>query len=218
MINFFSAAVDHKRRFVEVTARWPGSVHDARIFANSRLNANLERMLSSVPDTPVATKTSSTSSETQQENIPAFILADSAYPSTSRVVPTYKNHECSTRDIRNLNARLAAVRYSVENAFGICKGRFRLLNRPLECAKENVVKASYLITAIFVVHNFIIDENDDTPIPAEDIEADDSDGNQDTASAISANELESDEGYDGDEFEGIKTRDILLRHIYWKNN
>ena len=101
---------------------WPGSVADGRVFANSHLKANLEQLLSAIPPYPLRTKASSTSRETQNEYVPAFILADSAYPSTSRVVPTFKNNECSTPDIRDLNTRLAAIRYSVENAFGICKG------------------------------------------------------------------------------------------------
>lgn len=39
------AACDHRRRFLDITAGWPGSVHDARVFANSYLGQNLERLL-----------------------------------------------------------------------------------------------------------------------------------------------------------------------------
>ena len=185
---------------------WPGSVADGRVFANSYLKANLEHLLSPIPSCPVFTKASSTARETQQENVPSFILADSAYPSTSRVVPTFKNHECDSRDVSKLNRKLSSVRYIVEQAFGICKGRFRILNRPLECAKDDVVRASYLITAILVVHNFLIDEEDDTPI--EIIDEDDNSLNGD------ASFLDSEHG---EEFEGTKTRDILLRHSYWRH-
>jgi len=136
-----------------------------------------------------------------------FILADSAYPSTSRIVLTFKNHQCSTPDIRKLNAKLAGIRYSVENAFGICKGRFRLLNRPLECAKDDVVKVSYLITAIFVVHNFLIDADDETLVtPVEDsVEDDDEEDESGTEQAVERDNE-------------IKTWDILLRYIFWRDN
>jgi hypothetical protein len=98
-------------------------VGDGRVFANSFLKSNLEQLLSRLPSTPVATRMSSTSRETQHENVPAFILADSAYPSTSRIVPTFKNNESNRdRDIKKLNTKLAGIRYYVENAFGICKG------------------------------------------------------------------------------------------------
>lgn len=37
---------------------------------------------------------------------------------TSRVVPTFKNNECNRdRDIKKLNAKLAGLRYCVENAY-----------------------------------------------------------------------------------------------------
>jgi hypothetical protein len=207
------AAVDHKKRFIELTVGWPGSVGDGRVFSNSFLKSNLERLLSNLPSTPVATRTSSTSRETQHENVPAFILADSAYPSTSRVVPTFKNNECNRdRDIRKLNTKLASVRYCVENAFGICKGRFRLLNRALECAKEDIVRASYLVTAIFVLHNFLIDERDDTPIDAVDHEAVD-DGSNDLV-----NGGDGDLNGENENTGGLPTRNILLRHMYWLNH
>jgi hypothetical protein len=205
------AAVDHKKRFIELTVGWPGSVGDGRVFSNSFLKSNLEKLLSNLPPIPVATRMSSISRETQHENVPAFILADSAYPSTSRIVPTFKNNECNrNRDIKKLNAKLASIRYCVENAFGICKGRFRLLNRALECAKEDVIRASFLITAIFVLHNFLIDESDDTPINAEPNAVDDANLNEDMTDDERENNL--------NEHGGMPTRDILLRHIYWLNN
>jgi hypothetical protein len=187
---------------------WPGSVADGRVFANSYLKTNLEQLLSPIPSFPVFTKASSTTRETQQENVPAFILADSAYPSTSRVVPTFKNYECSNRDVNKLNKRLSSVRYIVEQAFGVCKGRFRLLNRPLECAKDDIVRASYLITAIFVVHNYLIDENDDTPV--EMIASDEENNSTCGDASFPGSE-------DGEDFQGLKMRDILLRHSYWRH-
>ena len=66
--------------------------------------------------------------------------------------------------MKTLNYKLASIYYCIENAFGICKGRFRLLLHPLECAKENVRCAIPLITSIFVLHNFLIDERDRTLI------------------------------------------------------
>jgi len=195
----------HKRRFVKVTVGRPGSVGDGRVFANSFLRRNLERFLSRVPSVPVATKATA-SSKTLQEDVPAFILDDSAYPSTSCVVPTFKNTDCNRCHlIRKLNAKLASCRHHIENAFGICKGRFRLLNRSLECAKEDVVRASFLITAIFTVHNFLIDKNDDTEFDMDE-------------QGVVSDGAPNGKGYDhaGEEEEGAtKTRDVLLRHMRW---
>src|SRR5947207_8168912 len=102
------------------------------------LKANLEKLLNNLPSIPVATRMSSTSRETQHENIPTFILADSVYPSTSRIMPTFKNNECNrNRDIKKLNIKLADIRYYVENTFDICKKRFRLLNHAIEYVKQD---------------------------------------------------------------------------------
>ena len=78
------------------------------------------------------------------------------------------------------------------------------MNHSLECAREDVVHAAYLITAIFIVHNFLIDESDDTVINvAKNGVVEGGDQNGDTY-----------EEEQGDE--GIKTRDILFRHMQWR--
>jgi hypothetical protein len=77
--------------------------------------------------------------EVQYEDVPAFVLSDSAYCSDSRMVPTFKNTDCSRcRVTHKLNTKLTGIPYYIENAFGILKGRFRILLMPLECAREDV--------------------------------------------------------------------------------
>lgn len=68
--------------------------------------------------------------------------------------------------------------------------------------------SSYLITAILVLDNFLIDERDITPIdvdlnPTED--ANDRDVN-------------GDEDIDNFEQGGLQTHNIPLRHMYWLNS
>ena len=72
----------------------------------------------------------------------------------------------------------------------------------MECAKEDVIP--FLITAIFVLHNFLIEESDDTPIDAESKTMDDA----------NLNEENYDDESDNNEHEDISTRNILLRYIY----
>src|SRR5437667_7814943 len=60
--------------------------------------------------------------------------------------------------VAKLNTKLASIHYYIEYAFGICKGRFRILNHPPEYTKEDVVRTSFLITEIFILHNFLIEE------------------------------------------------------------
>jgi len=186
---------------------WPGSVADGRVFSNSFLKKNLKHYLGNLPPNPLRTRMSDTSPNTQVEHVPAFILGDSAYPNRTHIVTTFRNTDCNrSGDIKRLNAKLAKVRYSVEGAFGILKGRFRLFNRSLESAKEDIKRTAYLITAIFVVHNFLIDEYDDTQIePVVEPQAVGADDNFD----------EDGGEQERDEEEVPPTRDVLLRHIYW---
>lgn len=218
------AAVDHRRRFIEVTVGWPGSVADGRVFANSYLKKNLEQLLGSLRSTSIPTRPSSTSRNTQHEDVPAFILGDSAYPSRGRIVPTFRNCECKrSLHVKQLNIRLAGIRYYIENAFGILKARFRLLNRDLECAREDIVRTSYLITAIFVVHNFLIDGGDVFEATRAELESvghfvrlngnGDGDGDGDEDEDGDGRFVGAEGGEDDD---GPRTRDILLRHMYWK--
>ena len=73
------------------------------------------------------------------EDIPPFILTDSAYSNTKHMVTTFKTTEC-TRDpvICALNKKLGGAQYHVENAFEILKKRFQIFQRPLDCATEDI--------------------------------------------------------------------------------
>jgi DDE superfamily endonuclease len=202
------AAVDHRKRFVDLVVGWPGSVGDGRIWNNSGLNTKLERFLCALPPIYVSMKATNTSL-VQQEAVQAFILADSAYSSTSRMVPTFKTTECNRCPItKKLNYKLASIRYSIENAFGLCKGRFRLLNRPLESAKEDIVRAIKLIATIFILHNFLIDVQDNTDIEPEE------EANHETYGEADEDE-DVDEVEPNDVQEGPETRAILQRHMRW---
>lgn len=201
------AAVDPKKRFVDLVVGWPGSVNDARIWSTSQLYHDIENLLQQLPSTPITTFNGQT---TQIENLPAFILGDSAYVSSNKMVPTYRVTECSSCPItKALNRKLSSIRYCVENAFGICKGRFQILNRPMECAADDVRRAVILITAAFTLHNFLIDEKDQSVVEvAQRLESDIGDV------------VDVDEVRDNAEMAartGLKPRDILWRHMAWIN-
>jgi hypothetical protein len=169
-------------------------------------------------NTPIRTRISNISHETQIKDVPAFILADSAYPNRTRIVTTFRNTDCHRDcDIKRLNAKLAGICYCVENASGICKARFWLLNRPLGCAKESRKQLIYLTTAIFL-HNFLINEGDELPedevgMRSAGVRNGDEDGDRD------GDGDGEDHGPEGDEEEGMQPpHDILLRQMYWLNS
>src|SRR5579859_4107082 len=141
----------------------------------------------------------------QYEYMPAFILVDSAYPSTSRTAPTFKTTECrNSSSVKKLNEKLSSIRYCIEQAFGICKGRFRLFSCPLECAKDDVTRATKLIIAIFTLHNFLVDVEDLKDEEVEEVEVD--------GAEI---DMEIDEGNEIRDDQDFSTRDILLRYTQW---
>ena len=203
MLN--KALVDYKRRFLDVEIGWPGSVVDSWIFDNSYLSHKYENALAELGTTTLST------GDDVEENIPAFILGDSAYKNSRHLVTTYKVTKCDVdRSIRHLNYRLSKAWYQVENAFGLLKGWFQIFEKPLRAAAEDLPFAFHLIAAICVLRNFLIDVQDQVregEVPPEEIEEQLQWGtHKDDDENIDAERGQAEEGV---------TRQALLHHIRW---
>jgi hypothetical protein len=201
------ALVDQRKRFLDVEIGWPGSVADSRVFENSYLSRHYEAALAELGTTPLAT-----GDDGAEENIPAFILGDSAYKNSRHLVTTFKVTECDADDsVNHLNSRLSKARYIVENTFGLLKGRFQVYEKPLRCAIRYVPFAVHLIASTCVLHNFLLDADDhfeDEEALMQEIEERRANGEGDNA-----------DGVDGGQERGLEedgaTRQALLRHIRW---
>ena len=149
-----AGAVDPDRPFINVNLGWPGRVNDGRVFFNSSLSRFLEEKCSQMNYRLVPTGNGT------YTPIPLYLLGDSAYGNSKRMVTTYEIGECE-RDhiVQKLNKRLAGVRYVVEHAFSLLKGRFRILLSSMPMAKRSVEKATNIVMACVVLHNFLIDQN-----------------------------------------------------------
>lgn len=196
------ALVDYKRRFIDVEVGWPGSVGDGRVFKNSRLHNCLDAWLEEFPKGHLSI--GEIDDIIIEEEIPAFILADSAYANSKHLVTTFKVNECSDFVIAALNKKLGGARYRIEHAFGILKGRFQIFQRPLQCAGQDIKFAIILISACFVLHNFLIDVRDDSARH----------WNEGLEHEI--NDLYEDEDINDSCVQ--TTRDILLKHMRWSLN
>ena len=143
--QFFSlniqAVCDSKGIFIDVDCRWPGSVHDAKVFANSSISDQLKGgKLPRIYNTLLP----------GYEAIPNYLIGDPAYPLTPFCMKEFQT--CTTNEQVLFNNMLRSARNKVECAFGRLKARWRFLTRKVDLKFEMVPTVSY---TCFVLHNFL---------------------------------------------------------------
>lgn len=110
---------------LDIVVRWPGSVHDSRIFENSSLKVKFD---------------------TNQTR--GLLLGDSGYGQSAYLFTPVGNPQTEA-EMRYNNAHIA-TRQSVERLFGIWKRRFPCLSKKLA---NNISTTTYIISACAVLHN-----------------------------------------------------------------
>ena len=133
------ALCDYHCCFMDVVVKWPGSVHDARMFANSRLNHLLKHEL--IP--PCRRKI-------LDGDVPVFIIGDPAYPLMPYLMKEYAGGG-TNRQEQYFGYRLCSARNVIECAFGRLKARFGCLRRAMDI---NLDELPFVIYACFVLHNY----------------------------------------------------------------
>ena len=140
---FFSlnvqAVCDAKGLFLDVDCRWPGSVHDAKVFANSSLNKKLQN--GNIPITyqllvPGHTK------------VEGYLIGHPAYLLTPHCINEFET--CATNAKVVFNNTLRSARNPIEYAFGRLKARWSFLTKKVDLKLNLVPIAVY---AYFVLHN-----------------------------------------------------------------
>ena len=141
------ALVDCEYKFMDVYVGWPGSVHDARVLANSSLFNKCED----------GTLLPNWTRNINGVDIPLLILGDPAYPLTTWLMKPYSDCGNLSRKQRKFNCHVSRARVVVENAFGRLKGRWRSL------LKRNDGAVDFLptyVAACCVLHNICEQYND----------------------------------------------------------
>ena len=143
-------AVDNVGRFVDVYVGWPGSVHDARVFANS----GLYRRGQTKSLFPSWTETLGPGNK----EVPLVYLGDPAYPLLDWLMKAFPDTGHLTPEQRYFNYRLSSARVIVEHAYGKLKDRWRCLLKRLDI---DVADVPELVLACCVLHNVCEVHGDD---------------------------------------------------------
>lgn len=134
------AVVDADCLFRDIYVGWPGSVHDARVFANSSLyqkatDGNIlqgnERYLNG-------------------KEVSIVLIGDSGYPLLPWLIKPFAFTGMLTQKQKEFNYRLSRARIVVENAFGRLKARWRCLLKQNDMVVTNVPK---VVTACCILDN-----------------------------------------------------------------
>ena len=127
------AVVDHRGLFTFYDIGYPASVHDAKVFRNSKLYLCKDQLFE------------------EQD----YLLADSAYPISTTVIPTFKNPLRNRQ--RRFNRKHSKSRIVIEQAFGRLKNRFQLLK---ELRTKKTETATDIIEVSLILHNLVERFND----------------------------------------------------------
>ena len=108
------AIVDHNCLFRNICVGWPGSVHDARVFANSLLYHKVINKQLLQGD----------SMHVGGHDIPTLLVGDSAYPIQSWLMKPFAHSPKLSQEQKLFNYKLSRARVVVEIAFGRLKARW----------------------------------------------------------------------------------------------
>ncbi|XP_066928363.1 putative nuclease HARBI1 [Clytia hemisphaerica] len=134
------AICDAYGRFIDVEIKWPGSVHDARVFANSTVQKNFIEHNFELFDRKMGEA---------EKSAPRVLLGDPAYPLLPYLMKKYES--CRNNEEVIFNLMLRGARNQIECAFGRLKARWRIPLRPMDIPVERLPN---IIFACFVLHNF----------------------------------------------------------------
>lgn len=134
------AVVNDRYAFTGIMICWPCRVHDARVFANSRLYTKGND----------GTLFSQRTVHVGQYDIPVVLLGDPAYLLLSWLIKPLSDNGHLRREQQRLYYMLSRSRMPVEKAFGRLKGRWRRVLKPLDMKTEYV---GDFVAAFCVLHN-----------------------------------------------------------------
>ena len=134
-------------RFLNIFAGYPGVVHDARVFANLGIKVAIDRgqclnghvrLIQGIP-------------------IHELLIGDAGYTQETYMLiplPGYKLDPMSDQ----FNFKHSSTQMAVERSFGILKGVWQILKRPMYMPNCSMV--SSIIHNTCILHNILLDKGD----------------------------------------------------------
>jgi hypothetical protein len=130
---------DEVARVLYYLAGWPGSVHDNRVWRNSKMYLNQDTFFSPME----------------------YLLGDSAFTPGQHMIPAFKHPPKSNMPAEesSFNTLLAKPRVKSEHCIGLLKGRFPWLKniRITIHAKKDLKQINKFIKAAVILHNLLIE-------------------------------------------------------------
>ena len=135
--------MDHNYIFHDIYIGWPGSVHDACVFAHSSLYKKAT----------VGSILNGANVQIQSQDISPFLIGDSAYSLLPWLMKPFP-HNVTLSDPEKRFNYIPLIKGSivVENAFGRLKARWRRLLKQNEMSVRNVPS---VIHACCILHNML---------------------------------------------------------------
>ena len=156
--------VDASGLYLSVATGFPGSLHDARML-------RLTDVYWAAEDENILMEPTFDLGGTV---VRPLIVGDTAYPNKTWLIRPFKDNGGLTRDQRNFNREVSKARIVSEHAFGMTKGRWRVLLKRLD---EDSDRIPDTIIACCVLHNICVLRGDELDI--DDSDDDDSDDDDD---------------------------------------
>lgn len=136
-----------KKLFIDFACGFPGSMHDARVCRLSNIFSEAEQ--GNILTQPIV--------NVNNHNLGPYLVGDSAYPLSPWLIKPYPEGTQDPNEIA-FNRELSSARVQVECAFGILKGRWRILQKRLDSKIQFAIKTA---VACAVLHNICLRNGDD---------------------------------------------------------
>jgi len=138
------AVVNSNYEFILVDIGDAGRQSDGGVFASSNLGYAMDQKLLNIPKPRPLKGTT--------KSFPFVFVGDEAFPLKDYLIKPYARICLHLRE-KVANYRISRARRLVENVFGICASRFRVLRRPIIAKVETVIS---ITKAIIALHNYLM--------------------------------------------------------------